>query len=302
MSRRASLFAFLLAITLLAIPGGAFGQRPGGGQPRLVLQALDLDGDGTLSAAEIKAAPQSLLKLDRDEDGQLTADELSPRPENAGASPDDLVKQLMAFDSKGTGFLTRDELPARMQGLFDRADANHDGKLTPEEIRKLANRQAMPTGPASSGGGGQIATRMDPILNALDTNHDGVISAEEIANAAQSLLTLDKNGDGQITADEMRPRQQTLEERVQHMLDENDTDHDGRISRAEAPDFMQKQFDVYDKNHDGYLDKDEITQMQMNQGGGPGGPGGGPGGGPRDGGDQQNNGQRNQNGDQEQNR
>lgn len=260
----------------------AMGQRPGGNQPRLVLQALDTDRDGTLSAAEIKAAPQTLLTLDRNQDGQLTADELSPRPENAGASPDELVKQLMMFDKNGDGVLTKDELPDRMQSMFDRGDTNHDGKLTPDEIRAMANRQGMPSGPRT--GGGEVATRMDPLLNALDTNHDGIISADEIAAASQSLLTLDKNGDGQITADEMRPRQQGPEERVQHMLDEFDTNHDGKISKAEAPEGMQAQFDSLDKNHDGFLDKDELMQMFGNMGDGRRGGGRGDGGdGPRDG-------------------
>ena len=230
-----------------------------GGQPRLVLQALDTDHDGKLSAAEIAAAPHTLLTLDRNGDGQLTLDELQPRPENAGASADELVKQLMAFDKNGDGVLTPDELPARMQGVFQRGDANHDGKLTPEEIRAMAARQGMPAGTRTPGQVNGIM-RMDPLLAALDTNHDGFLSAAEIAAASTSLLTLDRNHDGEITPDEMRIRQQTPEERVNHLLDEWDTNKDGKISKAEAPDRLQQQFESIDKNSDGYLDRDELLQ------------------------------------------
>ncbi len=249
---------------------GAGAQGPGN-QPRMVLQALDTDHDGKLSAAEIKAASKSLLTLDRNGDGQLTSDELSPRPEVAGASADELVKQLMSFDKNGDGVLAPEEVPARMQSMFQRGDANHDGKLTAAEIRAMANRQGMPTGPQAGPGraGGQMRT--DPLLNALDADHDGTISAAELAAADKVLLMLDRNGDGEITPDEMRPRQQTAAERVDHMLDEWDTNKDGKISKAEAPDRMQQQFESLDKNSDGFLDRDELTQYFSASNGGPGG-------------------------------
>ena len=224
-----------------------------------MLQALDTDHDGTVSTAETMAAPHTLLALDRNGDGQITLDELQARPENAGASADDLVQQLMVFDKNSDGVLTADALPQRMQSLFTRGDANHDGKLTPDEIRALAARQAMPAGTAQPGRAAAMM-RMDSLLNALDTDHDGTLSAPEIAAAGQSLAALDKSGDGAITPDEMRMRQQTPQERADHLLDEWDTDKDGRVSKAEAPDRMQKDFESIDKNGDGSLDKDELLQ------------------------------------------
>ncbi len=55
----------------------------------------------------------------------------------------DLVETMMHFDRNGDGKLDRSEVPERMQGLFDRADSNKDGLLTPEEIRTLAKAQAL---------------------------------------------------------------------------------------------------------------------------------------------------------------
>ena len=254
----------LCALSLIAAPA-AQAQRPDG-PPRPILQALDTDRNGKLSAQEIAAAPTSLLTLDHDGDGKLTLSELQPRPDNAGATPDDLVKQLMTFDKNGDGVLAADELPARMQSIFQRGDKDHDGKLTADEIRAMASRQSMPAGPGS--GNAAAAMRNDPLLNALDADHDGIISAAEITTGSQALLALDKNGDGEITSDEMRPRQQTAAERADHLLDEWDTNKDGKIGKAEAPDRLQQQFESIDTNHDGVLDKEELLVYFSNMGNG----------------------------------
>jgi hypothetical protein len=57
---------------------GAFGRPADAAAPNTLMQALDQDGDGTISAAELRAAVRSLRKLDVNRDGQLTPDELAP--------------------------------------------------------------------------------------------------------------------------------------------------------------------------------------------------------------------------------
>jgi Ca2+-binding EF-hand superfamily protein len=186
--------------------------------------ALDADHDGVISAEEIRNAPVALRTLDKNGDGQLTQDELRPAfPEGRGgerreegsraSDSDDMVQTLMAFDKNKDGKISKDELPERMQGLFDRADANHDGFLTPDEIRKLAaqtassdegERRDFGRGEGREEGRGG-PPRQDPLMAALDANHDGVISADELAHASEALKTLDKNSDGQLTPDEYRP-------------------------------------------------------------------------------------------------
>ncbi len=222
-------------------------------QPRPILLALDADHDGTLSAAEIANAPTVLASLAKD--GQLTSLQYLP-PQSAAPDPEALVKRLMLLDRNGDGVLTADEIPDRLQPMLARADTNHDGKLTPDEIRAYAHSQPGPLGRPQSG---PQATHMDPILDALDANHDGILSAAEIANAPAALLTLDLNHDGQLTPDETRMRQQTPADRANHLLDEWDTNKDGKISREEAPDRMRDQFDAIDTNHDSFLDKQELT-------------------------------------------
>ena len=77
--------------------GAGFGGRPGGpgGPPsgsasflRMfpIMAALDADGNGEISAEEIKAAPAALKKLDKNKDGKLTEAELRPTFSGFGGS------------------------------------------------------------------------------------------------------------------------------------------------------------------------------------------------------------------------
>lgn len=58
------------------------GEGPGGRRPpRMpIIKALDIDGDGVISAEEIAKASSSLKKLDKNGDGKLTRDEIMPMP------------------------------------------------------------------------------------------------------------------------------------------------------------------------------------------------------------------------------
>jgi Ca2+-binding EF-hand superfamily protein len=253
MKRMFCLAALMLPVSIAAAQGG----RP---QPRPVLEALDVDHDGMLSSAEIKAAPQSLRKLDLNHDGQLTPDEIVPRLETAGAKPDDLVKQLMLLDKNGDGVLTQDELPARMAGMFKRGDTNHDGKLTADEIRAMAVTQSAPNGVPLKAGQASGVMRMDPVLNALDADHDGTISASEIAAASESLMALDVAHSGGLSADVLKMHQMTAAERADHLLEEWDTNKDGKLSKDEAPERMVADFAKIDTNGDGFADKGELTK------------------------------------------
>ena len=188
----------------------AAGQERGRGfapQPSPVRTALDANGDGVLSAAEIEAAPASLRRLDRNGDGRL--DETELRPQAPPTISDELTTTLMGFDADKDGRLTRAEVPERFQGLFERADADKDGVLTAVEIRQSAAQQDQ-NSPAARGGAGEgrgrgAFTFADPLVTAVDTDHDNALSGTELGAAAKALLTLDRNTDGQLTADETQP-------------------------------------------------------------------------------------------------
>jgi Ca2+-binding EF-hand superfamily protein len=127
--------------------------RPGGGPGRegaflrsnpLIL-TLDANGDGVLDEQEIANASAALKKLDQNGDGKLTETEFysAPRGDRAPAAADsaDMIKRLMEFDKNGDGKLAKDELPERMQGMFERGDTDKDGFLTKEELGKMVETQ-----------------------------------------------------------------------------------------------------------------------------------------------------------------
>jgi Ca2+-binding EF-hand superfamily protein len=146
-----------------------------------VLAALDADGDGKISSAEIDSAPAALRKLDKNDDGDLTAEEMRPDfaamrgrgpgggpgrfgpggPPGGGPPPREreggfrdrpeaMVDRVMQLDKNDDGKLTKEEIGDRMRGLFDRADENEDGEITREELNAMAAR--MPARPDPRGG------------------------------------------------------------------------------------------------------------------------------------------------------
>ncbi len=126
-------------------------QGPGGRGGRAIsplMQALDADGDGELSAKEIENATAALKTLDKDKDGKLNRQELAPafgQPGGRGQGPGNesaaAVAALMTYDKNGDGKLSKDELPERLKPLMDRADTNKDGFLDRAELTVVAQRQ-----------------------------------------------------------------------------------------------------------------------------------------------------------------
>lgn len=132
------------------------------GRPGSLLAVLDGNQDGELSGAEIDGAAAALRALDKDGDGRLSAAELAqpraqPRAQQQpktragngdGAAPagrrrgnaTGVLANLLALDQNGDGKLTRKEVPARMQRIFDRADSDKNDVLDRAEIDKFAKQ------------------------------------------------------------------------------------------------------------------------------------------------------------------
>ena len=148
---------FARYVTFSAMQGRPGAGRPGEGRPPLVA-ALDADNDGELSAGEIEAAGKALLKLDKNSDGKLTRDELGPpggpgrpgegRPPEGRGRPnaEQFLARLKEADKDGDGKLSKDEVekgevPQFLKEGFGRIDANSDGFLDQEEMRRVGQRQ-----------------------------------------------------------------------------------------------------------------------------------------------------------------
>lgn len=97
------------------------------------LKAADANADGLLSRAEAAALPrlaERFDQLDANQDGQVSFDELHAgrRGKRGG--------MMKAADTDGDGKVSKAEMLARAEARFERADANKDGFITPDEVRQ----------------------------------------------------------------------------------------------------------------------------------------------------------------------
>ena len=54
---------------------------------------------------------------------------------------------------------------------------------------------------------------------------------------------------------------------INHLFEENDANHDGKLSQAEIPERMREMFARFDANHDGLVTKEEMTKVLVENGG-----------------------------------
>lgn len=138
---------------------------------RLLFAKLDGNGDGEITKAEAETAARAMRKeeltghfktLDANRDGRLTAEEAK--------LPAAFFERLDTDKDHNVTLAEFQAMPemggARQQLEFDRADFNHDGKVTRDE------------------GGRSARERFDLI----DTNQDSVITRPELEARVDALL------------------------------------------------------------------------------------------------------------------
>jgi Ca2+-binding EF-hand superfamily protein len=145
------------------------------------------------------------------------------------------VRMLKQFDANKDGQVSKQEATDGMEKIFAAIDTNHDGSLTPGEIREY--RQA------------QFKARREAV-SAQQGNAD--------ENAAPK--TADNNDHGRPDRDgrhgmRMRIMGASL------MMHRIDTDENGQISKQEAETAFNKFFDRMDRNKDGVISIDDMPDQ-----------------------------------------
>ena len=191
---------------------------------------------------------------------------------------------------------TRDEIIKHVDEMFAKLDANHDGFVTKEEVeafrQKFAGLAEMGRDMAERARvmaeqGREMAEHVkrdmpmpdrSAMFDKLDTNHDGVISRQEFMAAKPELherRTIIMREDG--TAGAPGPGMMAMHMHAMadmhehmgmhagmgfggHLFEMADTNHDGRVSLAEARAAALAHFDKADLNHDGKVTPEERAQ------------------------------------------
>jgi len=130
-------------------PGGPMGMM----QMMPLMKVLDTDRDGTLSASEIANASKALVQLDKNGDGIISSEEMRPDPSAmpggfAGGGPgaggpfngEMMTKMFERSDANGDGKLSGDEIPERLRDKIAMIDKDGDGNITKSEFTSVAAR------------------------------------------------------------------------------------------------------------------------------------------------------------------
>jgi len=168
-----------------------------------IFKRIDANNDGQITKEEAPAFLKPRFdQIDANKDGVIQLPELlraGMRPNAQNFNPKQIFQRLDANDD---GKLVLSEVPKDRRADFQRAfDAFNTDSLTLEQFTRLMQRiqQQQRQKQAAS-----VGPRL--LLRALDSNGDGEISAEEIAKADKSLAKLDRNSDGAITKEELAPK------------------------------------------------------------------------------------------------
>lgn len=135
--------------------------------------------------------------------------------------------------------------PRGGEHMFEKADANKDGKITVAEAKKVADER----------------------FSLFDMNKDGAVTKEE-AKAAWEKKRAEMQqkraargadpSKGKHSEDEKKARHHRPGKHGDRFFAHLDTNNDGKITRAEAEKFETDRFNAVDANKDGAITRDEI--------------------------------------------
>ena len=164
--------------------------------------------------------------------------------------------------------MTRAEVQGHVAQMFARVDANRDGVITKAETdaahqAMAAKRQGRQGDHAMGQMGAMGAMHHDPAaaFDRIDANHDGTISRAEFVAAHAKREQKMGATKGMSGMGGMRQMHGGMADRI---FEKSDTNHDGRVTQAEAQAEAFAHFDMMDANRDGRVTPDERKAARHN--------------------------------------
>ena len=319
---QASLFLGVLATSTLAVaqppgrgfrgegpPGGFGGMRGGGPPPEMmmkmmpVLDALDADDDGVLSASEIEDATAALKTLDKNGDGKLTSEEMRPNFAASGGPPGGFGRPGGFGPPQGRGPGSAQAGRTRAsQGDDDDDDKEGDDDDEEEDEDDDDEDEDEDEAKLSTD---ELTRGLRALVMQADVNRDGFVTGNELvamlrreggserprgAQASGDRPSTGRPAPAQQTDQAPRrggfggpPRDGDPKEFFAQMFQMRDQNQDGVLKGDEIPEQMAGRVEQIDRDGDGAISRQEMEGMvtRMREGGfgpGRGGPGtGGPG-------------------------
>ncbi len=203
---------------------------------------MDSNHDGRISAQEHDAGAAAMFaRNDANHDGMLDADEMQARMGRRAAGMHGGMHAgdmhggdwMAKVDGNHDGVVTADEHAAMAKAMFDRMDADHDGRLAGAELEgghgmhgQAMGDHAMPegmahddqakgghdmAGHAMQGQGGMAGMHMR-MQAMMDTDKDGKVSASEHAAGARAMFSrVDADHDGYVSKAEFDARMKAMQ-------------------------------------------------------------------------------------------
>jgi hypothetical protein len=116
--------------------------------PTKIFDAADTNGDGVITREEFHAARErAFAQLDRNSDGYIDKDDLSSRLAGRRKAQERLTQLVAQLDKDGDGRVSKAEFVDGPTPLFDRADTDHNGELSRDEVAAIKQKLLERKGP-----------------------------------------------------------------------------------------------------------------------------------------------------------
>jgi Ca2+-binding EF-hand superfamily protein len=112
--------------------------------PSRIFDSADTNGDGVITREEFRAARERLFaRLDRNGDGFIDKDDMSGRLARRQKAQERLAALITQLDADGDGRVSKSEFVEGPTPLFDRADTDHNGELSQDEVAAMKQKAAQ---------------------------------------------------------------------------------------------------------------------------------------------------------------